>query len=191
MLPSGRVLPPQPSHLPPPLPPKDFPNTLTALPPTFHGPACPGDQLRVSVWANGGGLGNVDLVLALQNESPRPCQLVGWPTVDGVTAAGAPTPFPHEPNLALGVNVTGVPVQTLTPGAMVVFEISGSDLLPNGASRCPPPYVTLRVTAPATKVRHTISAWVSWLGGDLPSCSMPRVSMVLPWPAIGAGHVIN
>ena len=113
MIPSaGRVLLRQPSHLPPLLPPRDFPTTLPTLPPAFHGPACPGDQLRVSVWANGGGLGHVDLVLALQNESPRPCQLVGWPTVDGVTVAGAPTPVPHEPNLALGVNVTGVPVQT-------------------------------------------------------------------------------
>jgi hypothetical protein len=142
---------------------------------------CRTSQLRISLVHSSAAGGTVGGYLTFANTSTEPCSLRGWPTIIGVTAAGATTvakqvraaglPFPDLP---------GIPTVRLDPGAAALAAVSGGDNPGTATSTCPPSYRTLRVTPPGSTEFVSLSAWIPYADAYLAACSGIEVSMLVP-----------
>jgi Protein of unknown function (DUF4232) len=140
---------------------------------------CTTAQLNVSVARWFVGTGHTGGYIAFKNRSRTPCRLSGWPSLAGVTAAGAATVAQHVRSSWYGPYVKGVPVLTLRRGQVAEAAFSGSDIPPNGQPTCSPAFRHLRVTPPGTSRGLLLSAWFPPLGRYLPGCRGLEVSMVV------------
>lgn len=152
------------------------------------GSSCAGANLLVQMVHSGGGLGTVGGSLQFTNRGSTPCVLAGYPTVVGVTAAGARTIARHasSPSILDYPPVDGTPLVSIAPGQAAFAAFAGSDIAPTPPASCPPPYHTLDVTAPGTTKSFSVPAYIAWLGQDLPACSGIEVmplggAQLVPW----------
>ena len=135
--------------------------------------ACVTSHLRISLTDTGALAGQAGGYLRFTNDSGTPCRMSGWPTVIGLTTAGQATRLRHMQSSMFGAwNYTAPPpVVTLQPGDSA-YAIVAADNKPAGDStRCPAPYVRLRVSPPGDPGHVTISAWLPGAVSYLPACA--------------------
>jgi hypothetical protein len=140
---------------------------------------CRTGELKVSLGPGGVAAGTWAALLEFTNAGNVSCTMTGWPTVAGITSAGAATPARNRSDAMDGLNVSGTPQVTLQPGGKAGIDISGTDNAAGGGS-CPPPYRQLRVSAPGDSASVTVPADTSALSGGLPSCGPVGASPVHP-----------
>lgn len=148
---------------------------------------CRTRQLSIRTGHSFAGLGTAGAYIRFTNQSHSTCQMSGWPRVVAVTTTSRRTAFRHQsPINAYGLTssashlLTGPPVVTLPPGQHADAVFQGSDHSASGAP-CGPPLRWLRVRAPAGGQGTRVSAFIAWLGRDMPTCYAIRLSPVLPW----------
>jgi len=150
--------------------------SATAIPGTpsaASGEDCVTSQLKVSLSHTGALAGQAGGYLRFTNHSQTPCRMSGWPVVVALTAAGTATPLQHARSTMFGAwhYTAPPPVLTLKPGDSS-YAVVESDNQPAGTStRCPAPYVRLRVSAPGDSGNVTVSAWLPGAGSYLPACT--------------------
>lgn len=152
------------------------PGTSAAAP--AAGAACRTGELKVSFGPGGAAAGTWAALLEFTNQGTAACTMTGWPGVAGVTASGAATPATQRSGAMDGLNSTSAPQVTVQPGQQVGIDISGNDVSASGS--CPPPYSSLRVSAPGDSESVTVPAYLPALSGNLPSCGSLAVSPVHP-----------
>jgi len=161
----------------------------TAAPPAVATPltgahACRTSQLKITRGHSFAGLGTSGEDIRFINRSTSICELHGWPTLVAETAGAAHAHVVDRPGAEFAdVRQDGVPRVILKPGQRAVAIFEAADESPSGAT-CGPAYRTLRVRPPQNTRSVTISAWIVYLGGFLPSCSTIRLSPVLPSTAV-------
>ena len=98
--------------------------------------------------------------------------MTGWPVVTGLTAAGTATPLRHAESTMFGAWHYAVPppVVTLHSGESAYAVVAADDQPAGDSTRCPAPYVRLRVSPPGGSGSVVISAWLSGAGSYLPAC---------------------
>jgi hypothetical protein len=135
---------------------------------------CAASQLKISLTHTGAVAGQAGGYLKFSNDSRTPCRITGWPAVTGLTAAGRPTPLRHAQSTMFGAwqRVRPLPVLTLHPGEAAYAVVAAADTPAGRNSTCPPPYVHLRVTPPASSGSVVMSAWLPGAGSYLPGCTM-------------------
>jgi len=134
--------------------------------------SCVTSQLGISLTYTGALAGQAGGYLKFTNDSGTPCRMSGWPAVTGLTAAGKATRLRRLQSSMFGAwhYTAPPPVVTLQPGASA-YAIVAADDKPAGAStRCPAPYVRLRVSPPGESASVTISAWLPGAVSYLPAC---------------------
>jgi Protein of unknown function (DUF4232) len=117
--------------------------------------------------------------IAFTNHGYAACRLTGWPTLVGITAAGAKTVAAHVHSTWYGPYVKGTPVLTLRRAQVAEVAFSGSDRPNSGARTCAPSFRHLRVAPPGNTRSVLLSAWFPPLGRYLPNCRGMQVSMVV------------
>jgi|SRR5579875_1702473 len=141
--------------------------------PAGGGGECTASQLKVSLVHTGAAAGQAGGYLEFSNDSSTSCQMTGWPSVTGLTAAGKATPMRHAQSTMYGAwqRVSPAPVLTLGPGDAAYAVVVSDDLPANNAPSCPDPYTHLRVSPPASSAGVVISAWLPGARTYLPSCT--------------------
>ena len=135
--------------------------------------ACVTSQLKISLTHTGALAGQAGGYLKFTNDSGTPCRMSGWPAVIGLTAAGQATRLRRLQSSMFGAwhHTAPSPVITLQPGDSA-YAIMAADDKPAGSStRCPAPYVRLRVSPPGDPGHVTISAWLPGAVSYLPACA--------------------
>lgn len=158
--------------------PASSPSTQTSPSPTTTAP-CRTSQLKIELGPGGVAAGTWATLLEFTNAANVPCTMTGWPAVAGITSSGTASPATNRSDAMDGLNTTGTPHVTLTPGGKAGIDISGTDNAAGGGS-CPPPYGKLRVSVPGDSTSVTIPATTSALSSGLPSCAPLAASPVHP-----------
>ncbi len=140
--------------------------------------ACVTSQLKISIIDSGALAGQAGGYLRFTNDSRTPCRLSDWPTVTGLTAAGKATRLRNLQSTMFGAwhYTAPPPVVTLQPGDSGYAVVAADDHAAGGSSRCPAPYVRLRVSPPGDPGDVTISAWLPGARSYLPSCTSAKGS---------------
>jgi hypothetical protein len=134
---------------------------------------CPTSQLKISLVNTGALGGQAGGYLKFTNDSGSVCRMSGWPSVTGRTAAGQATSLGHMQSTMFGAwHYTAPPAMLiLKPGDSGYAVVAADDKPAGDSSRCPAPYVRLRVSAPGDSGSVTISAWLPGAGTYLPACT--------------------
>ncbi len=136
------------------------------------GAACVTAQLKISLTNTGALAGQAGGYLKFTNDSGIPCRMSGWPAVIGLTAAGQGTRLRRMQSSMFGAwhYTAPSPVITLQPGDSAYAIVAADDKPAAGNSRCPAPYVRLRVSPPGDSGSETLSAWLPGAVSYLPTC---------------------
>jgi hypothetical protein len=135
--------------------------------------ACVTSDLKISLTNTGALAGQSGGYIRFINDSDSACRMSGWPAVTGLAASGQATRLRHLQSSMFGAwhYTAPAPVVTLQPGASA-YAIVAADNKPAGSStRCPTPYVRLRVSPPGGLGTVTISAWLPGAVSYLPACT--------------------
>ena len=135
--------------------------------------ACVTSELKISLTNTTALAGQAGGYLKFTNDSGTPCRMSGWPAVIGLTSAGKATRLRRMQSSMFGAwhYTAPPPVVTLQPGDSA-YAIVAADNKPAGDNtRCPAPYVRLRVSPPGDSGNVTISAWLPGAVSYLPSCT--------------------
>jgi hypothetical protein len=140
--------------------------------------ACATSQLKISIIDTGALAGQAGGYLRFTNDSHTACRMTDWPAVTGLTAAGKPTRLRNLQSTMFGAwhYTAPPPVLTLQPGDSGYAVVAADDHPAGGSTRCPPPYVRLRVSPPGGSGNATISAWLPGARTYLPSCTSAKGS---------------
>ena len=135
--------------------------------------ACVTSQLKISIIDTGALAGQAGGYLKFTNDSQTPCRMSGWPVVIGLTATGKATRLRHMQSTMFGAWHYNAPppVVTLRPGDSAYAVVAADDQPAGGNTRCPAPYVRLRVSPPGVSGNVTISAWLPGASSYLPACT--------------------
>ena len=135
--------------------------------------ACVTSQLKVSISNSGALAGQAGGYLRFTNDSRTSCRMSGWPVVTGLTAAGTATPLRHAQSTMFGAwhYAAPSPVVTLHSGDSAYAVVAADDQPAGDSTRCPAPYVRLRVSPPGGSGSVVISAWLPGAGSYLPACT--------------------
>jgi Protein of unknown function (DUF4232) len=138
--------------------------------------ACATSQLKISIVDTGALAGQAGGYLKFTNGSHAPCRMSDWPAVTGVTAAGKATRLRNLQSTMFGAwrYTAPPPVITVQPGASAYAVVAADDHPAGSSTRCPAPYVRLRVSPPGGSGSVTISAWLPGARSYLPSCSSAK-----------------
>ena len=133
---------------------------------------CVTAQLKISIIDTGALAGQAGGYLKFTNLSHARCRMSGWPAVVGLTAAGNATRLRRLQSTMFGAwhSTSPLPVVTLQPGDSGYAVVAADDQPAGGNTRCPAPYVRLRVSPPSDAGNVTISAWLPGAGSYLPAC---------------------
>jgi hypothetical protein len=142
--------------------------------------ACRTSQLRITLTSSGAATAIVGGYIGFKNLASAPCQLDGYPTLVGVTAAGDTVTATQLLTSMFGPNLPDPPQVTLGPGALAEAVFTGNEVAGSCASGPLPTFQTLRVTPPGNTQSATISAWLPAVGTYLPDCGEITVSPVVP-----------
>jgi hypothetical protein len=135
--------------------------------------ACVTSQLKISIIDTGALAGQAGGYLKFTNDSQTPCRMSGWPVVIGLTATGKATRLRDLQSTMFGAWHYNAPppVVTLRPGDPAYAVVAADDQPAGGNTRCPAPYVRLRVSPPGDSGNVTISAWLPGASSYLPACT--------------------
>lgn len=135
--------------------------------------ACVTSDLKISLTNTGALAGQAGGYLKFTNDSGAPCRMSGWPVVIGLTAAGQATRLGRMQSSMFGAwhYTAPPPVVTLQPGKSAYAIVAADDKPAGDSSRCPAPYVRLRVSPPGDSGNMTISAWLPGAVSYLPACA--------------------
>jgi hypothetical protein len=135
--------------------------------------ACVTSRLKISLTNTGALAGQAGGYLRFTNDSSTPCRMSGWPAVTGLTAAGQATRLRHMQVSMFGAwhYTAPPPVVTLQPGDSAYAIVAATDKPAGDNTRCPAPYVRLRVSPPGDTGHVTISAWLPGAVSYLPACA--------------------
>jgi len=122
--------------------------------------ACVTPELEISLTYTGALAGQAGGYLKFTNDSGHTCRMSGWPAVIGLTATGQATRLRRLQSSMFGAwhYTAPPPVVTLHPGDSAYAIVSADDKPAGGYTRCPAPYVRLRVSPPGDSGTVTISA---------------------------------
>jgi hypothetical protein len=151
---------------------------------------CRRSQLTIAVGSSFAGLGTAGANIRFINDSARTCSLRGWPNLS-LRTSGTPTQQTSAADAAAAsfpdVRTPGEPTVILKPGQRADAIFAGPDGQTTN-NQCGSPYRTIRVSLPGSRQGTTLSAWISWLNGFMPSCGQTiRVSPVLPSASVYKG----
>lgn len=148
------------------------PATSPSSPSAPRTSACRAAQLKIRLTYTGAVGGQAGGYLQFTNDSRASCRLSGWPAVTGLTAAAAATPLRHAQSTMFGAWRYVAPplVVTVQPGDSAYAVVAADDEPAGSSTRCPAPYVRLRVSPPGDSGSVTISAWLPGARSYLPSC---------------------
>lgn len=134
--------------------------------------ACVIAQLKISLTNTGALAGQAGGYLKFTNDSGISCRMSGWPVVIGLTAAGQGTRLRRMQSSMFGAwhYTAPSPVVTLQPGHSAYAIVAADDKPAGGNTRCPAPYVRLRVSPPGDPGSETLSAWLPGAVSYLPTC---------------------
>jgi len=135
--------------------------------------ACVTAQLKISIIDTGALAGQAGGYLKFTNDGRTLCRISGWPAVIGLTAAGRATRLRRMQSTMFGAwhYTAPPPVVTLRPGDSAYAVVAADDQPAGGDTRCPAPYVRLRVSPPGDSGNVTISAWLPGAVSYLPACT--------------------
>ena len=135
--------------------------------------ACVTSRLKISLTNTGALAGQAGGYLKFTNDSGTPCRMSGWPAVTALKATGQATRLRHMQSSMFGAwqYTAPPPVLTLRPGDSAYAIVAADDRPAGNNSRCPAPYVRLRVSPPGDSGNAIISAWLPGAGSYLPSCA--------------------
>jgi len=138
--------------------------------------ACAVSQLKISLIDTGALAGQAGGYLKFTNDSRTPCRMSDWPAVTGLTATGKATRLRNLQSTMFGAwHYTSPPaVIALQPGDSGYAVVAADDNPAGGSTRCPAPYVRLRVSPPGDSGNVTISAWLPGARSYLPSCASAK-----------------
>ena len=153
-------------------------STATGSSSTASVDACATSQLKISLIDTGALAGQAGGYLKFTNDSRTSCRMSDWPAVVGLTAAGQATALRNLPSTMFGAwhYTSPPPAVTLLPGDSAYAVVAADDHPAGSSTRCPAPYVRLRVSPPGDSASVTISAWLSGARSYLPSCSSAKGS---------------
>ena len=148
-------------------------STATSPSPASAGGDCATSQLRISLVDTGALAGQAGGYLKFTNDTATACRISGWPSVTGLTATGQATPLRRMSSSMFGAwHYTAPPaVITLKSGDSAYAVVAADDKPAGSSTRCPAPYVRLRVSAPGDPGTVTISAWLPGAVSYLPACT--------------------
>ena len=148
--------------------------------------ACATSQLKISIIDTGALAGQAGGYLKFTNDSRTPCRMSDWPAVTGLTAAGKATRLRNLQSTMFGAwhYTAPPPVITVQPGDSAYAVVAADDHPAGSSTRCPAPYVRLRVSPPGDSGNVTISAWLPGARSYLPSCTSAKGS-----PTAGASTI--
>jgi hypothetical protein len=135
--------------------------------------ACVTSQLKISLTNTGALAGQAGGYLKFTNVSGTLCRMSGWPAVIGLTATGRATRLRHMQSSMFGAwhYTAPPPVVTLQPGDSAYAIVAADDKPAGDNTRCPVPYVRLRVSPPGDSGHVIISAWLPGAVSYLPACA--------------------
>jgi Protein of unknown function (DUF4232) len=135
--------------------------------------ACVTSRLKISLTSTGALAGQAGGYLKFTNDSSTPCRMSGWPAVTGLTAAGQATRLRHLQSSMFGAwqYTAPPPAVTLQPGDSAYAIVAATNKPAGDSTRCPAPYVRLRVSPPGDPGYVTISAWLPGAVSYLPACA--------------------
>jgi len=135
--------------------------------------ACVTSQLKISLTHTGALAGQAGGYLKFTNDSGTPCRMSGWPTVFGLTTAGHITRLRHMQLSMFGAwhYTAPPPVVTLQPGDSAYAIVAAANKPAGDSTRCPAPYVRLRVSPPGDSGHVIVSAWLPGAVSYLPACA--------------------
>lgn len=135
--------------------------------------ACVTSQLKISLTNTSALAGQAGGYLKFTNDSGTRCQMSGWPAVVGLKATGQATRLRHMRSSMFGAwhYTAPPPVVTLQPGDSAYAIVAAVDKPTGGNTRCPAPYVRLRVSPPGDSGNVVISAWLPGAVSYLPACA--------------------
>ena len=148
--------------------------------------ACVTAQLKTSIIDTGALAGQAGGYLKFTNDSHALCRMSGWPAVIGLTATGRATRLRRLQSTMFGAwhYTSPLPVVTLQPGDSAYAVVAADDQPAGGSTRCPAPYVRLRVSPPGDSGSVPLSAWLPGAGSYLPTCTSANGS-----PAAGTSAI--
>jgi Protein of unknown function (DUF4232) len=134
--------------------------------------ACVTSRLKISLTNTGALAGQAGGYLKFTNDSGTPCRMSGWPAVTALKATGQATRLRHMQSSMFGAwqYTPPPPVLTLRPGDSAYAIVAADDRPAGNNSRCPAPYVRLRVSPPGDSGHVVISAWLPGATTYLPAC---------------------
>ena len=134
--------------------------------------ACATSRLKISLTNTGALAGQAGGYLKFTNDSGTPCRMSGWPAVTALKATGQATRLRHLQSSMFGAwQYTAPPrVVTLQPGDSAYAVVAADDRPAGDNTRCPAPYVRLRVSPPGDSGNVIISAWLPGAVSYLPAC---------------------
>ncbi len=126
----------------------DAPTRSPSPQPSADTRPCRPNDLRVEVGPIGVGLGNTNLPATFVNDSSSACAIIGYPSLVGVTSAGAQESIPVGHGSYFG---DPGPPANLAPGGLgfAVVNISGADACQAAQSGRHKVYKVLRIGLPA------------------------------------------
>ena len=138
--------------------------------------ACATSRLKISLTNTGALAGQAGGYLKFTNDGGTPCRMSGWPAVTALKATGQATRLRHLQSSMFGAwqYTAPPPAVTLQPGDSAYAVVAADDRPAGDNTRCPAPYVRLRVSPPGDSGHVTISAWLPGAASYLPAC--PSVS---------------
>jgi hypothetical protein len=163
-------------------------STSPGSPSAASADACATSQLKISIVDTGALAGQAGGYLKFTNDSHTACRMSDWPAVTGVTAAGKATRLRNLQSTMFGAwhYAAPSPVITVPPGASAYAVVAADDHPAGSSTRCPAPYVRLRVSPPGGSGHVTISAWLPGARSYLPSCPSAKGS-----PTAGASTITS
>ena len=144
----------------------------SSAPSTADPGTCVTSELKISLTDSSALAGQAGGYLKFTNDSGTPCRMSGWPTVIGLTATGHATRLRRLQSSMFGAwhYTAPPPAVTLRPGASAYAIVAADDKPAGDNTRCPAPYVRLRVSPPGDSGSVTISAWLPGAVSYLPAC---------------------
>ena len=135
--------------------------------------ACVTPELGISLTYTTALAGQAGGYLKFTNDSRTPCRMSGWPAVTGLTATGHGTRLRHLQSSMFGAwhYSSPPPAVTLQPGHSAYAIVAADDKPAGDNTRCPSPYVRLRVSPPGDSGSVTISGWLPGAVSYLPACT--------------------
>jgi Protein of unknown function (DUF4232) len=132
---------------------------------TVSSSGCPGYQLSVSVVSDGVATGHIADILLIRNVGSDPCQISGYPGVDGLLADGSPVHTRRTiAGFIGGIRSGSIPILSLAPTQVASAIVEGSDN-PTSGSTCPK-FSAFLVTPPNT----TTTSRLTPPGGSFDYC---------------------